>query len=69
MPFWKSNDIIGATATPVVEDADVTPASIGTAKMTARRHFREKAFGQNDLAAVLAGANPMDEFQLFADAF
>lgn len=69
MPFWKSNDIIGASATPVQEDADLTPAAVGTAKMTARRHFREKAFGQNDLAAVLAGASPMDEFTNLVDAF
>lgn len=69
MPFWKTNDVVGATATPVKEDDTLTPDAINAGKMIARRHFREKAFGSNDLAAVLAGSAPMDQFTKWADAF
>lgn len=61
LPFWKSNDVVGADAAPVDEDTTLTPAAIGTGQMVARRHFREKAFGQNDVAAVLAGEAPVDQ--------
>ncbi len=59
-PFWKTNGVINEDATPVDEDTDLTPASIGSGTMIARRQFREKAWGQNDVAAVLAGSNPLD---------
>lgn len=60
LPFWQSNDVIGADATPVDEGGTLTPGNLSAEKMTARRQFREKAFGQNDLAAVLAGSAPID---------
>ena len=60
LPFWKSNDVINADASPVDEDTTLTPINIGSGKMVARRQFREKAFGQNDVAAVLAGDAPID---------
>lgn len=57
-PFWKSNDIIDDVATPVVEDATLTPGSIGSGQMDVRRQFREKSWGKNDVATVLAGSDP-----------
>lgn len=60
MPFWKSNDVIDADATPVDEDESITPGSMGTGHMVARRQFREYAWGQNDVAAVLAGDAPVE---------
>lgn len=58
MPFWATNAVRDAESTPVVEDGDVTPGKIGTGKMMVRRQFREYAWSQNDVAAVLAGENP-----------
>nr|BDD47038.1 coat protein [bacterium] len=60
MPFWQTNDVIGASATPVDEDQTLTPGSLTADKMIACRQFREKAWGQNDVAAVLAGDAPID---------
>lgn len=60
LPFWQSNDVINADATPINEGDTLTPGALTATKMTARRQFREKAFGQNDVAAVLAGSKPID---------
>lgn len=68
-PFWKSNDVIGADATPVDEDADLTPGSIGSAKMEVRRQFREKSWGQNDVASVLAGSDPIEGIKSLMEEF
>jgi hypothetical protein len=69
IPFWKANDVIGADASPVDEDTTLTPASMGSGQMIARRQFREKAFGQNDVAAVLAGKSPVDEMISLTERF
>ena len=68
-PFWKSNTVIGADATPVNEDATIAAAKIDVGKMIARRHFREKAFGQNDVAAVLAGEKPIEAIEGLIEQF
>ena len=69
MPFWQSNDVIGSDASVVNEDATVTPSSISAAQMAARRQFREKAFGQNDLASVLAGDSPLEAILELTEEF
>lgn len=69
LPFWKSNTVIDTDATAVDEDATLTPAKLDSGYMTARRQFREKAFGQNDLAAVLAGEAPIDGIIQLTEAF
>ena len=60
LPFWQSNDVIGATASAVDEGTTLTPGSLTATKMTARRQFREKAWGQQDMAAVFAGSAPIN---------
>lgn len=55
VPFWK--DLTGATDVPS-ESVATTVNAITTDKMIARRQIREKAWGSNDLAAALAGADP-----------
>jgi hypothetical protein len=69
LPFWQSNDVIGADATPVDQDQSITPDAISADKMIVRRQFREKAFGQNDLAAVLAGSSPNDAIIALIEQF
>jgi hypothetical protein len=57
IPFWK--DLSGDDDIP--SETVATPVnSIGTDKQIARRQLREKAWGSNDLAAVLAGADPYE---------
>jgi len=58
-PFWKSNTVISAAATPVVEGNTLTPGNIDAGQLIVRRQFREKEFGQGDVAAVLAGDSPI----------
>lgn len=55
LPYWK--DLSGATDIPS-ETVDTTVNPIATDKQVARRQIREKAWGSNDLAAALAGADP-----------
>ena len=59
LPFWKSDDMIASSATPVDEGETLTPGTIGTGKMVARRQFREKAWGKNDVVEVTAGSDPL----------
>jgi hypothetical protein len=68
-PFWQTNDVTGAFATPVQEDATLSAGSLSATKMTVRRQFREKAFGHNDVAAVLAGSNPTDQLITMTSEF
>jgi len=68
-PFWKSNTVIGASATPVDEDTTLTPEKLDADTMEARRQFREKAWGQNDVAAVLAGEKPITAIQGLTEEF
>jgi hypothetical protein len=57
MPLFK--DLTGASE--VLSDSTaLTVNKISTAKDIAVRHMRGKAWGSNDLAAALAGVDPMD---------
>ena len=69
LPFWKTDDIVGGSATPVDEGSSLTPGNIGSGKMIARRHFREKAWGKNDVAIVLAGDDPFTNLLTLTEAF
>lgn len=69
LPFWQSNVVIGANATPVRERDVIAPDEITGAQMNAYRQFREKAFGQNDLASVLAGSDPLGGIINLTEAF
>jgi len=69
LPFWKMNDVFGASTLAVNEGDTLTPDAITAGKMVGRRQFREKAFGANDVAAVLAGSNPMDAIKAALDGF
>lgn len=57
LPYWK--DLTGDTDIPS-ETVDTTVNAIATDKMIARRQFREKAWGANDLSAALAGSDPFE---------
>lgn len=55
IPFWK--DLSGSSEV-LSETADMTVNPIATGQMIVRRQLRGKAWGYNDLAAQLSGANP-----------
>lgn len=56
MPFFE--DLTGDSEN-VVEDVKVTPAKIGSNKDVSTTIFRQKAWASTNLAAALAGADPM----------
>jgi hypothetical protein len=58
LPFWQ--DVVGTTGDVPIEGTDQTVNAIGAEAQVARRQFRTKAWGSNDLAAVLAGSNPLN---------
>lgn len=58
LPFWQ--DTIGTTGDVPSETVAQTVNNITAAKQIARRQFRTKAWGENDLAAVLAGDSPLE---------
>jgi len=57
LPYWK--DLTGDSDIPS-ETVDTTVNPIATDKMIARKQVREKAWGSNDLAAAMAGADPYE---------
>ncbi len=57
LPFW--GDLSGASVAPS-ETAATTVNEIQAYSMVARRQFREKAWGSNDLSAALAGSDPYE---------
>lgn len=57
LPFW--GDLSGDSDVPS-ETVATTVNNIAAASMVARRQFREKAWGSNDLAAALAGSDPYE---------
>lgn len=57
VPFWK--DLVGASDVPS-ETVATAVNNITSDKMVARRQFREKAWGANDLSAALAGSDPFE---------
>lgn len=56
MPFW--NDLDGEEEN-IEDDETATVGKIGTSQDSARKLFRQKAFGAHDLAGILAGDDPM----------
>lgn len=57
LPFW--NDVTGDDE--VLDDNNaLSPSAITAEKEKAVKHFRGKAWGVNDLAAALAGDDPMN---------
>jgi hypothetical protein len=57
MPFFQ--DISGADEV-LADDTSLTPGKIGTAQDIAALLQRGRAFGSNDLAGALAGADPLE---------
>lgn len=68
-PFWQ--DIIDQSNLDEVpdEDVDVTTANITASDMAMRRQYRVKKWGSNDMAAVLAGSDPMEAIQAMIENF
>jgi hypothetical protein len=62
MPFFNDLDSSDATGSETVLDdtSDLTVAGVGTGQDIAVKLLRGKAFGSTDLAADLAGADPID---------
>lgn len=56
MPFFT--DLTGADEV-LTDKGALTPGKIGTSKDIARLHMRGRAWGVNDLAKALSGADPM----------
>jgi hypothetical protein len=56
MPFFE--DLQGESE-PTLEDVKMTPAKIGSNKDVSTTIFRQKMWGSSNLAAALAGADPM----------
>jgi hypothetical protein len=56
MPFW--NDLTGDSEV-LTDNGALTPAKITASKDVAALHLRGKAWSTNDLASVMAGADPM----------
>lgn len=69
LPFWQGNTVRNTSATPVNEGDTLTPANITGSKMVARRQYREKAWGQNDVAAILAGDSPEEAIMSLIEEF
>lgn len=61
LPFWK--DVGGTSGDVPSETVATTVNNLSSGKQIARRQFREKAWGSNDLAGVLAGDKPLDSLQ------
>lgn len=60
VPFFK--DLTGSSESDDDDPANpATPDKITTGQDTAHKHFRRKAWGSADLAASLAGADPMGQ--------
>ena len=58
LPFWQ--DTAGTSGDIPIEGTDQTVNPVTAAKQIARRQFRTKAWGENDLASVLAGDSPVE---------
>lgn len=58
LPFWK--DTIGTSGDIPIEGTDQTVNAITADDQIALRQFRTKAWGENDLSAVLAGDSPVE---------
>lgn len=57
LPFW--NDVTGSSE--ILDDSNaLTPASMSTEKERAIKHYRGAAWQANDLAAALAGDDPLE---------
>ena len=56
MPFFE--DLAGDSE-PVLEDVEMTPAKIGSNKDVSTTLFRQKMWASTNLAAALAGSDPM----------
>jgi len=57
LPFW--NDVTGDSE--ILNDSSaLTPSAITAEKESAVKHYRGKAWGANDLAAAIAGDDPMN---------
>jgi len=58
MPFWS--DLSGnSEILSDLEGGGLTPANIGTSQDKARKQYRGKAWKTNELAAAIAGSDPM----------
>jgi hypothetical protein len=58
LPFWK--DLTGDSESDDDDPSNpANPANIGSSSEVARKHFKRKAWGSADLAASLAGDDPM----------
>jgi hypothetical protein len=55
LPFWK--DTVGTSGDIPSETVDSTVNAVGTGKQIFRKQTREKAWGENDLTEVYAGAS------------
>ncbi|MHB7978939.1 coat protein [Clostridium sporogenes] len=58
MPFVKP---LGGDSEIPSEDGDISLNNINTSNDMARRQFRVKAWGENQLASILSGTNVMDD--------
>ncbi len=58
MPQW--NDTVGTAGDVPSETVDLTVNNVTSSAEVARRQFRVKAWGANDLSAVLAGADALE---------
>lgn len=56
MPFFED---LNGESEPTLEDVKMTPAKIGSNKDVSTTIFRQKMWGSSNLAAALAGADPM----------
>lgn len=56
MPFFED---LNGESEPTLEDVKMTPAKIGSNKDVSTTIFRQKMWGSSNLAAALAGSDPM----------
>lgn len=63
VPFWKDLDNTEAGVASDDPSAFATAGTISTGKDIARRQLRTRAWSTADLAAILAGADPMQRIQ------
>ena len=61
LPFWQ--DVGGTSGDVPSETIATTVNNLAASEQVARRQFREKAWGANDLASILAGDRPLDSLQ------
>lgn len=65
LPFW--NDLSGDSEADDDDPSNpANPGKIGSSSEIARKHFKRKAWGSADLAATLAGSDPMRAIADFA---